>query len=93
MLSPYLRPRKYDKEVLLLYNTIDDFVMSNVKTYAGRDLVSAEDSSVDLGKEGRPKDEDEDKDGKEDKDDEGDGKDEGASARMRTTLSLPVSEP
>lgn len=48
--SPYYETfKKHNKEVLLLYNTIDDFVMSNLKTFAGRSLTSAETSSVDLG--------------------------------------------
>lgn len=47
--SPYYETfKKHNKEVLLLYNTIDDFVMTNVKVYSGRNLVSAETSSVDL---------------------------------------------
>ena len=34
--SPYYETfKKHGKEVLLLYNTIDDFVMSNLKTYSG----------------------------------------------------------
>jgi TNF receptor-associated protein 1 len=35
--SPYFEVfQKHGKEVLLLYNTIDDFVMSNVKTFSGQ---------------------------------------------------------
>lgn len=35
--SPYFETfRKHGKEVLLLYNTIDDFVMSNLKTFNGK---------------------------------------------------------
>ena len=44
--------------------TIDDFVMRNVNAFNGRNLVSAETSSVDLNK----------KDGGEEKDKEGEGK-------------------
>ena len=34
--SPYYETfRKHKKEVLFLYNTIDDFVMSNVKEFGG----------------------------------------------------------
>ena len=34
--SPYFETfRRHNKEVLLLYNTVDDFVMSNVKTFGG----------------------------------------------------------
>lgn len=49
--SPYYETfKKHDIEVLLLFNTIDDFCMSNVKTYLGKDLVSAENSEIDLAK-------------------------------------------
>lgn len=49
--SPYMetfKPRKngQSREVLMLYNGIDEFVMSNLKTYAGRNIVSAENSSA-----------------------------------------------
>lgn len=37
------------REVLLLYQTIDDFVMSNVKMYGGGKVVSAEESNIDFG--------------------------------------------
>ena len=48
--SPYYETfRKHKKEVLLLYSSIDDFVMSNIKTFSGRALTSAETSSIDLG--------------------------------------------
>jgi len=48
--SPYYETfKKHGREVLLLYNTIDDFVMSNVRNFAGRELVSAESSAVNLG--------------------------------------------
>ena len=47
--SPYYETfSRNGQEVLLLYNTIDDFVMSNIKTFAGRELVSAESSNVNL---------------------------------------------
>lgn len=37
--SPYFETfKKHGKEVILLYNTIDDFVMSNIKTYGGKEL-------------------------------------------------------
>ena len=55
--SPYYETfKKHGIEVLFLYSTIDDFVMNNIKTFAGRSLVSAETSSVDLAAEGnKPK--------------------------------------
>lgn len=53
--SPYYETfKKHNKEVLLMYNAIDDFVMGNLKQYSGRTLVSAETSAVDF------KDEDKD---------------------------------
>jgi HSP90 family molecular chaperone len=34
--SPYYETfKKHKKEVLFLYNTIDDFVMSNIKEFGG----------------------------------------------------------
>ena len=48
--SPYYETfKRHNREVLLLYNTIDDFVMSNIRNFAGREMVSAESSKVDLG--------------------------------------------
>lgn len=49
--SPYMETFKSSKsgqnrEVLLLYNGIDEFVMSNLKAFAGRNIVSAENSSA-----------------------------------------------
>ena len=62
LMSPYYEQFKSsDVEVLFLYQTIDDFVMRNVNAFNGRNLVSAETSSVDLNK----------KDGGEEKDKEG----------------------
>jgi len=63
--SPYMETfRKHDKEVLLLFTTIDEFVMSNLKTYNGRKLVSAETSAVNLADD--DDEEGADKDGKDD---------------------------
>lgn len=36
-------------QVLFVYNTIDDFVMTNLKTYAGRPIKTAEAEDIDLG--------------------------------------------
>jgi TNF receptor-associated protein 1 len=50
--SPYYETfKKHNKEVLFLYNTIDDFVMSNLRNYGGRPLKSAEDASIKLDDE------------------------------------------
>jgi TNF receptor-associated protein 1 len=50
--SPYYETfKKHGKEVLLLYNSIDDFVMTNIRSYNGRELTSAENSTIDLGKD------------------------------------------
>eukprot|EP01041_Mallomonas_annulata_P002154 gene2154-4192_t len=65
--SPYYETfRKHGTEVLLLYNMIDDFVMANLKTYAGRTLVSAETSQVDLKE--KKEDEENDESKEDDKD-------------------------
>lgn len=36
-------------QILFVYNTIDDFVMNNLKTYAGRPIKSAEAEDIELG--------------------------------------------
>mmetsp|Transcript_5184 Transcript_5184/g.5314 ORF Transcript_5184/g.5314 Transcript_5184/m.5314 type:complete len:682 (-) Transcript_5184:138-2183(-) len=69
--SPYFETfRRSGTEVLLLYNMIDDFVMTNLKTYGGRSLVSAETSSVDIDA-AKTEDEEEDKDKEQEKLSEG----------------------
>ena len=61
MQSPYMETfTKHKKDVLLLYSGIDEFVMSNLKTFNGRNLVSTEAGSVDLVNEDEHEDEDED---------------------------------
>ena len=50
-LSPYLEAfEKANLEVIFIYTTIDDFVMANMSNYEGRDLVSVEESDIDLSK-------------------------------------------
>lgn len=62
--SPYFEVfKRHDKEVLLLFNTIDDFVAKNIGTYQGRKLISAESSSIDFGEE-KPKNEESSKEEK-----------------------------
>lgn len=52
LMSPYYEQfKKSGVEVLFLYQTIDDFVMRNVNAFNGRNLVSAETSTVDLNKD------------------------------------------
>lgn len=64
--SPYLEAfEKADVEVLFLYTAIEDFVMANLMTYEGRNLVSSEKSDIDLSdltKSSQDSDDDEDKD-------------------------------
>ena len=67
--SPYMEGfSKSKREVIFVYSAIDDFVMANLKTFEGRDLVSADRSEADLppsdGVDGGP----DDKDGKNEKD-------------------------
>ena len=38
----------YDLEVLLLYSTVDEFVMTNLMNYGGKSLVSAEQAKLNL---------------------------------------------
>ena len=68
--SPYFETfKKHDKEVLFLYNSIDDFLMNSLKTFSGRNFVSAESSDIDLSKDGGSSPESEAKDAKEATDD------------------------
>jgi len=74
--SPYYETfKKHDREVLLLYNTIDDFVMTNIGKFGDRSLVSAETSSIDLDSESSKVAEEDEK------------KDEGSSADESGELS------
>jgi len=53
--SPYMEAfEKSGREVILVYNAIDDFVMANLEKYEGRNLVSVEKAGIDL-----PEDKDE----------------------------------
>ena len=65
--SPYMETFvDNNKDVLLMYSGIDEFVMSNLKTYNGRKLVSAETGSVNVGDDEADKSADDaSKDGKE----------------------------
>ena len=54
--SPYYEAfKRNNREVLLLYNTVDDFVMNNIRTYSGRNLISAETSSIKFDDKDEPK--------------------------------------
>jgi len=60
--SPYMEAfEKTDREVILVFSAIDDFVMANLGKYEGRKLVSAEKADIDL-----PDEEDEKEKDKED---------------------------
>ena len=46
--SPYMEGfQKSKREVIFIYSAIDDFVMANLKTFEGRNLVSADRSEMD----------------------------------------------
>ncbi|DBA03461.1 TPA: hypothetical protein N0F65_002869 [Lagenidium giganteum] len=48
-MSPYFEAfKKSNKEVLFVYNPIDDFVMTNVAEFNGRKIVSAEAAKLDM---------------------------------------------
>jgi HSP90 family molecular chaperone len=48
--SPYLEAfGKANREVILVYSAIDDFVMANLEKFEGRPLVSVEKANIDLG--------------------------------------------
>lgn len=70
--SPYLETfERSGTEVLLVYSAIDDFVMSNLQKYEGRELVSAEKGDIDEEEKDDDNKTDEDK-----KEDAKDGEDE-----------------
>lgn len=65
--SPYLEAfEKAGREVIFVYSAIDDFVMANLATYQGRNLVSAEKGDIDLGKDSKEDDEEKDESDKKD---------------------------
>ena len=67
--SPYLEAfEKAEVEVLFMYTAIEDFVMANLATYEGRNLVSAEKSDIDLSELTKSKDDDDET--KDDKDED-----------------------
>ncbi|KAL3776542.1 hypothetical protein ACHAW5_008704 [Stephanodiscus triporus] len=67
--SPYMEGfSKSKREVIFVYSAIDDFVMANLKTFEGRNLLSADRSEVDLPQSDGD-DSDADKDGQAEKDD------------------------
>lgn len=50
-MSPYLEAfEKANLEVIFVYTAIDDFVMANLDSYEGRQLVSVEKGDIDLSK-------------------------------------------
>jgi HSP90 family molecular chaperone len=64
--SPYMEAfAKSKREVIFIYTAIDDFVMANLKTFEGRELLSADRSEVNLPKSDN--DSDTNEDGSEDK--------------------------
>jgi HSP90 family molecular chaperone len=68
--SPYYEQfSKHKKEVLFFYNSIDDFVAGNLKTHGGREIISGENSNIDLGPLPEDEDTDEPKDAEFDEDD------------------------
>ena len=55
--SPYMETfLTHNKEVLLLYTTIDDFVMGNLNSYNNRKLVSIEKSNIDFDNDAKEAD-------------------------------------
>lgn len=88
--SPYYETfKKHGIEVLFLYSSIDDFVMNNIKTFAGRQLVSAETSSVDLDDK-KGADKDKDKDSNKDKDSSKDDQKDGEAGELTTEQANAV---
>jgi len=56
--SPYLEAfTKVGREVIFVYTPIDDFVMANLKSFQGRNIVTIEKSGIDLGNDIKKEDE------------------------------------
>merc|ERR1712070_8615 len=73
--SPYYEIfKKHKREVLFVYHAIDDFVMSNIQNFNGRQFKNAESSNADLLKEIS-------EDEKEREEKEGDSEDESSSGK------------
>lgn len=80
LLSPYMEGfSKSKREVIFVYSAIDDFVMANLKTFEGRELLSADRSEVDLPPS-------EDVDGDTDKEKVGDEDDVASSVKSLSTV-------
>lgn len=76
-------------EVIFIYSAIDDFVMANIGSYEGRQLVSVEKSDIDLSKFDKKKDdEDGDDDNKAKDADKKDGRD--AELKLSPTEAIDV---
>ena len=68
-MSPYLEAfEAANVEVIFIYSAIDDFVMANIGTYEGRQLVSVEKSDIDLSKFDKAKEDGDDDSDEKDKD-------------------------
>lgn len=93
--SPYYETfKKHDREVLFLYNTIDDFVMSNIKTFGGKTLTSAETSTVDLASEmkGTKEGSEDSKNEKDDKSDDSNNANKKATPSTADIVTLTDTE-
>eukprot|EP00534_Pseudo-nitzschia_fraudulenta_P012672 CAMPEP_0201218236 /NCGR_PEP_ID=MMETSP0851-20130426/190473_1 /ASSEMBLY_ACC=CAM_ASM_000631 /TAXON_ID=183588 /ORGANISM="Pseudo-nitzschia fraudulenta, Strain WWA7" /LENGTH=824 /DNA_ID=CAMNT_0047507915 /DNA_START=1095 /DNA_END=3570 /DNA_ORIENTATION=- len=89
-MSPYLEAfEKANVEVIFIYSAIDDFVMANIGTYEGRQLVSVEKSDIDLSKfDDKAKDDDSEDENEKDK--KNDTSDAGDTLKLSATEAIDV---
>ncbi|KAL3916884.1 MAG: hypothetical protein SGARI_007853, partial [Bacillariaceae sp.] len=86
-MSPYLEAfERANLEVIFVYTAIDDFVMANLGTYEGRQLVSVEKSDIDLSKFDTEAKKDDDKK----EDDEKDDSNKDSDTKLSSTEAMDV---
>lgn len=91
-MSPYLEAfEQANVEVIFIYSAIDDFVMANIGTYEGRQLVSVEKSDIDLSKfDDKEKEKDADRDDDDVDDDDSDGDDNSSDQTMKLSATEAI---
>eukprot|EP00536_Pseudo-nitzschia_multiseries_P001892 jgi/Psemu1/251099/estExt_Genewise1Plus.C_240139 len=86
-MSPYLEAfEEKNVEVIFIYSAIDDFVMANIGSYEGRQLVSVEKSDIDLSQFDKKKDSTEE----EEEDDDNEKDDSDSKQKLSATEAIDV---
>ncbi|VEU39640.1 unnamed protein product [Pseudo-nitzschia multistriata] len=90
-MSPYLEAfEAANVEVIFIYSAIDDFVMANIGSYEGRQLVSVEKSDIDLSKFEKKKDSNDDKADSDDDKDKTSDDDSDSETKLSATEAIDV---